>query len=356
MVAFGEKNVGDGNPCFITFEAGPTHNGVASAKALIDAAADANGDAIKFQILDPDRLVSDRKLPFSYDVVVDDTGATETVTEPLYDILCRRALTPEEWKEVKAHADSRSLPFFATVAFPEEISLLEDLECHSVKIASADVNHWPLIRKAAKTGMCLQLDTGNSTLGEIENAVEIIKSEGNDQIIIHQCPSGYPARLESINLNIIPTLKRMFPGIPAAFSDHTPDYDMDLAAVALGANLVEKTITLDRMTRSVEHIMSLEPSQMQQFVNSIRAVEIALGSSRRIMTEEEKTKRLAMRRSIHVHADLPLGHRIGEDDLDYRRPGYGIPPDQTDLVVGATLTVAKDAGDLIKWSDLSSAD
>ena len=127
-----------------------------------------------------------------------------------------------------------------------------------------------LIRLAARTGLCLQLDTGNSNLGEIEDAVDVIRSEGNDNIIIHQCPSGYPAHLDSINVRIIQTMRQMFP-FPIAFSDHTPGATMDIAAVAVGANLVEKTITLDRTTRSIEHIMSLEPQDMAAFVQSIAA-------------------------------------------------------------------------------------
>ena len=287
MTAIGNRQVGDGYPCFITFEAGPTHNGLKSAIKLVSLAAEAGADAVKFQIFDPDLLVADRKQLFSYEVLVDrDTGETATVEESLYELLCRRCLQTEEWKKLKAHSDSLGLAFFATVAFESDIELLEELECDSIKIASADVNHFPLIRRAARTGMCLQLDTGNATLEEIESAVDVIKAEGNENIIIHQCPSGYPARLESINLNIIRTLKQMFP-YPVAYSDHTPGWDMDIAAVAIGANLVEKTITEDKTTRSVEHIMSLEPGEMKTFVKVIRDLEIAMGSNRRVLHEEE---------------------------------------------------------------------
>jgi sialic acid synthase SpsE len=157
MVKFGKNQVGDGAPCFITFEAGATHDGLDSAKNLVKLAAEAKADAIKFQIFDPDRLVADKKIEFSYDVLIDrDSGKTEKITEPLYDILRRRYLPPDEWKEVKRHSDSFELAFFATVGFEEDIILLEELECDSIKIASADVNHWPLIRLAARAGMCIQ--------------------------------------------------------------------------------------------------------------------------------------------------------------------------------------------------------
>ena len=172
---------------------------------------------------------------FEYGVLVDrETGATEKVSEPLYDILKRRSLEAGEWRELKNHADSSGIRFFATVGFDEEVALMEEIGCHSIKIASGDVNHWPLIRRAARTGVCLQLDTGNSTLEEIEAAVDVALAEDNANIIIHHCPSGYPAPLEGNNLNVIKTLKRRF-SYPIAFSDHTPGWEMTLVAMALGA-------------------------------------------------------------------------------------------------------------------------
>jgi len=351
MIRLGKRQVGDGAPCFITFEAGPTHDGVASAKRLASLTAETGGDAIKFQILDPDRLVADRKQPFTYEVLADrETGRTEQVTEPLYDILCRRALSHAEWKEVKKHCDSLGLAFFATIGFEDEIALLEELACDSIKIASADVNHWPLIRKAARTGMCIQLDTGNATIGEIEAAVEIVRSQGNENIIIHNCPSGYPARLESINLNIIPTLKRMFP-YPAAFSDHTPGWHMDVAAIALGADLVEKSITEDRTTRSVEHIFSLEPADMRTFIQTVREVEIALGNTRRILLPEEVAKRKAIRRSAFVKVPVARGQVAAEETIEFRRPGFGIGPDQCEALFGRNFSRDLPAGHLLDFSD-----
>ena len=354
-VSFGMRRVGGGAPCFITFEAGPTHNGLESAKRLVTLAAKAGGDAVKFQILDPDRLVADKKQPFSYEVLVDrKTGATETVSEPLYDILARRSMSKNDWRALKRHADQCGVAFFATVGFPDEIDLLEELKCDSIKIASADVNHLPLIRRAAESGMCLQLDTGNSSIGEIEAAVDLIREAGNNNIIIHHCPSGYPARLESINLNVIPTLKRMFP-YPIAYSDHTPGWEMDVAALALGADLIEKSITEDRTTRSVEHIFSLEPADMSEFVRIVREVEKAMGSNRRILHEAERQRRTAVRRSICATRNLPNGHVLTEADLDYRRPGHGIPPDQYALVIGKRLNAPKAAGEAFAWSDFQSS-
>jgi len=353
MITISERKVGDSEPCYITFEIGPTHDGVESAKRLIQHAAHAGADAVKFQIFDPDRLVSDKKQMFSYGILKDkESGEIEMVEEPLYDILNRRSLSNDEWREVKAFCDAQGMAFFATVGFDEDIDLLEELGCHSIKIASADVNHFPLLRRAAKTGMCIQLDTGMATLGEIEAAIDVIRSEDNDNIVIHQCPSGYPARLESINLNIIPTLKRMFQ-YPVAFSDHTPGADMDIAAVALGANMVEKTITEDRMTRSVEHIMSIEPGEMKSFIKTIRDVEMAIGDNRRELHAEEKKKRDAIRRSVFVRSEAKAGQRLADCDVEFRRPGFGIPPDRYEELTEKTISRDIPAGSMLSYDDIS---
>ncbi|OZG73781.1 N-acetylneuraminate synthase [Hahella sp. CCB-MM4] len=347
------KMIGDGSACYIVFEAGPTHDSLESAIELTRAAAEGGADAIKFQIFDPDRLVADKKQLFSYDVLVNrETGETETVEEPLYDILARRCLTPDEWKAVKKVADDHNMAFFSTIGFEEDIRLLESFGCDSIKIASADVNHFPLLRQAARTGMCIQLDTGNSSLGDIEQAVDVIQSEGNDRIIIHQCPSGYPAHLDSINLRMITTLKQMFP-FPAAFSDHTPGWDMDIAAVAIGANLVEKTITKDRMTRSVEHVMSIEPHQFKPFIKAIRDLETAMGEPRRSLHPEQIKKRDAVRRSAFLRVDKKAGQALVEDDVEYRRPGYGIPPTEHEHLIGHILNQDMKAGDMLHWIDLT---
>ena len=346
------KKIGEGYPCYITFEAGPTHDGLESAQQLVRLAAEAGADAIKFQILDPDRLVADKKQLFQFDILVDkDSGETKTIERPLYDLLKERSMSAEEWKQVKQTADELGIAFFATVGFEDEVALLQEIGCDSIKIASADVNHVPLLRLAARSGMVIQLDTGNASLGEIEQAVDIIQAEGNERIIIHQCPSGYPARLESIQLSMIKTLKTMFP-YPAAFSDHTPGWDMDIAAVVMGADLVEKTITMDRSTPSVEHIMSLEPGEMTRFISAIRDVETAMGNGRRFMTPEQKEKRNSIRRSLFLRSPAKAGTPLTKCDIEFRRPGFGIPPDKVDELDGLSLVRDVDAGEMLHWSDL----
>ena len=158
-----------------------------------------------------------------------------------------------------------------------------------------------------------------STLKEVENAVKIIIKNKNDKIIIHHCPSGYPAKLENINLNIIKTLKKRF-DFPIGFSDHSPGYSMDVAAVSLGANLVEKTITKSRNTKSVEHMFSLEYNEMNEFVNLIKNLKTCLGKFTRPLHNQEKKNRLMSRRSIFLDQDASKGDYIKNRSLSYRRP------------------------------------
>lgn len=351
MVTLGGKQVGDGAPVFIVFEAGPTHDGVASAIKLVEHAAKAGADAVKFQVLDPERLVPDKSQMFEYEILVnEETGESKSKTEPLYDILMRRYLTFDQWRDVKACCDRLGIVFFSTATFKDEVDFLAQIGSPTIKICSGDVNHLSFIRYCAKTGMSVQLDTGNATIGEVERAYDEVLQAGNDQVIIHNCPSGYPARLESINLKIIPTMKQMFE-CPVAFSDHTPGWEMDIAAVALGANMVEKTITLDRMTPSVEHIFSIEPPDMKQFVRSIRNLETALGRNRRIIGPEERSKGEGVRRSLILKQSVSKGACFNASHIGYARPGTGLSPELAADIIGRVSKKDLPAGHRLGWSD-----
>ena len=349
----GKHKIGDGYKTFIVFEAGPTHTGLESAKKLVDMAIRAGADAIKFQMIDVDRLMGDKNYTFEYKVLVDrKTGKTETVSEPLYDILKRRELKREEWVELKSYCDKKGITFISTACFKDEIDfLVDELETPSIKINSGDVNYLSLIEYAAKKGVNIQIDTGNSEIWEIERAVNIIEDAGNQNIIIHHCPSGYPAYLDSIHLNMIKTLKTMFE-YPIGFSDHSPGWTMDIAAVALGADLVEKTITLDKTIRSCEHMFSLEEEEAIRFIKTIRELEIALGSYRRKLSKKARLSKLKGRRSAFLVRDMKSGEEIRREDIEFRRPGNGIPPDMETCLIGRRLKRDLEAGHMLKWSDL----
>ncbi|MDO6592773.1 N-acetylneuraminate synthase family protein [Neptuniibacter sp. 1_MG-2023] len=352
MVNIEGKTIGNGNPIYIVFEVGPTHNGLDSAKRLVKAAADAGADAVKFQILDAKRLVRDPSMMVEYGYLASKKpDIVERYSEPLRDVLVRRGMERHEWIALKAYADELGITFFATASYVEELNLLDELGCKSVKVASLDINHHPFLREIAKRDFCIQLDTGNATLGEIEAAIDILIDEGADNFIIHHCPSGYPARLQSINLRTITTLKQMF-NCPIAFSDHTSGWDMDIAAAALGVNLLEKTITEDRCCRSPEHVMSLEPHECEAFVNAIRDLEIAMGGTRRRLSKEESDRRAGRRRSAYIIGGGKSGQRVRDLEIDYSRPGKGLQPDVIEQYLDAKLNKDLEDGHVLNLHDL----
>ena len=329
MLNIGEKNIGNEAECYITLEAGPTINGFDSAKKLIEIAARTGADAIKFQILNADDLVADRNQLFEYKILKDKvTKETETVKEPLYDILKRRELSDNQWVELKNICDHSKIEFFATILSEHHLDLMSKIGVRTIKIASSDINHIPLIIKAAKTGMCIQLDTGNASYDEIAYAIKKIEEQGNNKIIIHHCPTGYPADVDSVQLAEIPKLKQLF-AYPVAFSDHTPGWHMNIAAICLGANMVEKTITTDRTIPSVEHMFSLEEKEVIEFIKEIRDVEKAIVDSERKLNPDIK-KRFATRRSMFSKFNIQKGTKITEEHIEYKRPGFGLGPDRLD--------------------------
>lgn len=344
---FSNKEIGNNNPVFIVLEAGPTHYSLETALALVDVAASSGADAIKFQIGSAKKLIPDPTVMFTYTYLKNKTtGETEEVTESLQEILLRRELTEKEWKTVAKHCKETNITFFATVFDVGNLPLLWELGVECVKICSADINYHHLLREAAKYDWIVQIDTGGATIAEVEQAVVVLEEAGCQKIIINHCPSGYPAHLESINLNVLTTLKQMF-HYPIAFSDHNPGAAMDIAATALGVNMLEKTITLDRTIKSPEHIMSLEPDEVKNFVKTIREVEIALGSTRRFMSQKEKDKLKSIRRSIYASEDIKKGTKLTQKMFHYARPERGVPAHLDYLLLDKTTTEDIKKGELI---------
>jgi N,N'-diacetyllegionaminate synthase len=352
MIKIGKKSVGDGCPTFITFEAGATHCGLSNAKELAQVAANSGGDAIKFQIFDPDELISDRSLTYSYDILSDrESGAIERIEEPLYDIFVRRSLSDCEWRELKVHCDELGITFFATIGDEYGLDLVKSLNCDTVKVASSDINYYPFIRKVAKLGVSVQIDSGNATFDEINEAIKVVKECGNEQVIIHNCPSGYPANLSTVHLKSIPNLKTEF-GCPIAFSDHTPGDTMSIAAICFGANMIEKTITINRATRSVEHIMSLEPADVSRFVRNIRDLERAFGDSTPQLTTSQSAQARKLRRSLILDQDVVKGQKLHEVKVKFKRPGFGISPHDYEEMVEMCFKNDLAAGSIVLREDL----
>ncbi len=326
------KSIGKDQTAYIVFEAGPTHRGFESAKNLIKMAKKAGADAIKFQMFDTNRLISNKTQKFQYEILINKKkNKFKKINESLYKIFKRRELKKKQWAQLAKLCRKLNIGFFATCGFSDEIKFLKKIGCDSIKIASADVNHIPLIKEAARTNLCIQLDTGMSTLDEIKNASKVLKKNGCKKMIIHHCPSGYPANSDNINLNILKTLRKKF-NCPIAYSDHSIGYELDLVAFTHGAHLLEKTITENRMTKSVEHIMSLEFQEMKKFVDAVRMAEKAFGAYRRKLSTKDIKQRNLLRRSAFFTKKYSKNTLLSNCQIAFKRPGIGIQPDEFEKI------------------------
>lgn len=343
------------NNIHIVLEAGPTHNGLKSAKKLVDIAVKSGADSIKFQVMYPERLIAKQSnIPFKYKYLksVNNNEILEEIEEPLFDILNRRVLTKDEWIELKKYCDKNSIHFFSTAFYEEEVDfLVNDLKVDSIKIASADIDQIDFIKYCARKDINIQLDTGSSDINEIERAVIAIEDEGNENIIIHHCPTGYPARIESIDLKMIGTLKKLFPNYLIAFSDHSEGWEMDIAAVSIGAGMIEKTITEDRFYKSCEHSFSLEEESVIKFIKSIRELEVALGKSRRTIPNSLKISRKNGRRSPYLTKNHFKGDKITLKSIEFKRPGNGLTPEQLNHFLNKRLNKNKNSGEILNIND-----
>ncbi|MER3395943.1 MAG: N-acetylneuraminate synthase [Acidimicrobiia bacterium] len=322
------RQVGAGAPCYIVAEAGANHDrDFYRAKQLIDVAAEAGCDAVKFQTYTGSDLYSKFTPPFEY--------LKDISTEPPAQLLDRIAL-PQEWQpRLKDYADFVGITWFSSPFDFDAVDALETVGVPCYKIASFEILDLDLVRKCASTGKPLIISTGMATLGEIEDALGVCESEGNDRVALLHCVSSYPASPHSANLRAMETIRRAF-GVPTGFSDHTLGIVIPIAAAALGADIIEKHFTVSRNLKGPDHPFALEPNELKAMVEGVRAAEAALGDGRkRGPTAEESGEMYTMaRRSIVAKSDIPAGTVITREMLTSKRPGYGIKPKYIRWIVG----------------------
>ena len=328
-VKIGDKIIGDGYPCFISVEPGATHTGFESAKKLAKAAKDAGADAVKFQTVLTEEIMSHEAKKLMIEFGTKDGKKKESI----YNALKRRELTFGEWKKLKEYCDKIGILFISAPSGPSTVDLLGDINVAAIKVAKSDVNNRFLIRQIAKKHLPVIVDA-REKFQDVEQAIRICEEEGNDKIIIMHCPSGYPAEFAGIHLQVIPFIKGIF-GRPVAYSDHSIGDFMNYAALGLGANMLEKTITLDRYTNAVEHYMSLEPEELKVFICRVREVEKAFGTPRVIFNSRVK---ISNRRSIMTKRKIPKGKKIDVDDLTFKRPGTHISVERYEEIIGKNAT------------------
>jgi N-acetylneuraminate synthase/N,N'-diacetyllegionaminate synthase len=343
----GKHRIGDGAPCFVIAEAGVNHNGdVELARRLVDAAADAGADAVKFQTWQTEKLVA----PAAPLAAYQQANAGDTADNQ-FSLLRALELTDDEFRQIARHAQRRGIIFLSTPDEEDSADLLEDIGVPLFKIGSAEVTNLPLLRHVASKGRPVVLSTGMATLGEVEHAVEALIASGAPDLVLLQCVSTYPADPADSNLRAMATLRAAF-GVPVGFSDHTLGPETALAAVALGASVLEKHLTLDVELQGPDQRASLEPAAFAELVRGIRLVESALGDGRkRPMDAEMATKEVVRRRILAGH-DLVAGTVLSENDVVLRRAGEGEPVDALELLLGRTLTRTIAAGEPVSRVDV----
>lgn len=346
--AIGERLVGPDHPTYLIAEAGSNHNrDIDTAFRLIDVAADAGCDAVKFQTYTAEGLYSQHTPSMSYLAEDGLLGNGESVWD-----LIKRIEMPWEWHgELAERAETRGIHFLSTPFEEAAVDVLEEVGVPAYKIASYEVNHLPLIKRCAETGRPLLISTGMASLGDVEMALDTANAAGARDILVMHCAINYPPKFEDLNLRAIETLRSAF-RIPIGWSDHTMGHTADVVAVALGACAIEKHFTLSRDQAGPDHPFAVEPQELAAMVTSIREAEDSLGSSVKRVTEAEQEMFRLGRRSLVAAHDLPAGHHITREDIAVKRPGYGIPVQHMDAVIGHETSVDIESDEPLSWDAL----
>lgn len=315
---------------FIIAEAGVNHNGdPVRARALIDAAAAAGADAVKFQTFRPDLLVTRSVEKARYQKA--QTGADQSQ----HDMLATLSLSHDVFRELARHCAARNIMFLSTPFDTESADFLASIDVPLIKISSGDLTNLPLLRHVGAMNLPIILSTGMATLGEIEASVGALEQAGasREAITLLHCNTDYPTPWHDVNLRVIETLRRAFE-TPVGYSDHTTGIEIACAAVALGATVIEKHFTLDRDLPGPDHKASLEPDELVSLVQSIRHIELAMGSARKEPTASELPNRAVARRSLVASRPIKAGDVFAPDNIIPKRAERGLSPMLWDQVIG----------------------
>jgi len=343
-VSIAGRPVGPGQPCFIIAEAGVNHNGdLDLAMRLVDEARKAGADAVKFQTFKASHLASGTAPKAAYQL------RTTDAQESQQEMLRRLEFKPEWHAPVMARCRECGILFLTSPFDQPSLDFLASLtpeELPALKIPSGEITNPAFLRAAARAGRPIILSTGMSDLGEVEAAVRAIESEGDPGLVLLHCVSAYPSDPTQSNLRAMETMARAF-GKPVGWSDHTEGLETSLAAVALGACVLEKHFTLDRTLPGPDHTSSLEPGGLAALVRGVRLVESALGDGRKRPAPIEADTARVARKSLTAARDLRKGEILAGDMVLTRRPGTGLPPSSLELLLGRRAARDYAAGELL---------
>lgn len=313
---------------FIIAEAGVNHNGnIDLAKSLIDKASEAGANAVKFQSFKAEKLVTKDAKKAEYQETT--TGKTENQ----FQMIKKLELDYDKHNELINYCKSKNIMFLSSPFDLESIDLLNNLGIEIFKIPSGEITNLPYLKKVGSLKKKVILSTGMSTLGDIENALEILRNAGTKDITILHCNTEYPTPMKDVNLKAMQTIKDGFK-VEVGYSDHTLGKEVPVAAVALGATIIEKHFTLDKNMEGPDHRASLEPEELKDMVKAIRNIEEALGDGIKRLTKSEEKNIKIVRKSIVAGKDIKKDEIFTEENLQVKRPGEGISPMRWDEVIG----------------------
>ena len=332
---------------FIIAEAGVNHNGsIDLALKLIDSAKASGADAVKFQTFRADQLATRSAHKAAYQ------ERTTTATESQFEMLQRLELDVDDHRRLIDYCRKVGIQFLSSPFDAQSADLLAEMDLPLYKIPSGEITNLPFLDHVARKGRPIILSTGMSTLGEIEEAVTVLRTAGNNRLTLLHCVTEYPAPYAEVNLRAMHTLRVAF-GLPVGYSDHTPGYEISIAAVALGAEVIEKHFTVDRSLPGPDHAASLEPDELEQMVTAIRHVEVALGDGIKAPARCELPNISVARKSVVASRSLIAGQRLTAEDLDIKRPGNGIAPRLKPMLIGRTLSAGLEKDEVLRWDHLA---
>lgn len=345
LIRVREDLIGEGQPCFLTAEVGINHNGdVELAHRMIDAAADAGADGVKFQNYRTEDFLLDKTITYQY------VSEGKSLVESQYEMFRRYELDSDDLPELRQHCAERNVAFLSTPTSQDGIEDLVRVGADMLKNGSDFLGNLRLIQTMARTGLPTVLSAGMATLAEIDNAVRAFRKAGGNDLVLLHCTSLYPAPYEEVHLRKIPVLSSAF-GCPVGFSDHTIGIEAAMGSCALGACFIEKHFTLDKSLPGPDHRFSADPAELLHLSEALRRLEACLGRSAIGLTAPEIASRDAFRLSCVAARDLPKGRRLTESDIAFTRPGTGLPPALVGQIVGLRLTRSVKAAHVLRRGD-----
>jgi len=333
-----DKLIGDGNPAYIIAEIGGNFLNIEEAVHLIDLAVSTGVDAVKLQTYRAETISSKSAM---YDMP--NTGNANQ-----FNLFKKYEIGFALHKEIWDYCRNKGICVFSTPSHISDIELLEKLDCVAYKIGSDDAVNIPFLEEVASVGKPILLSTGMCTMNEVRESVSAILGKGNSDLILLHCVTNYPADVKDSNLQCIRTMRKEF-GLPVGFSDHTTGTACCIGAAAMGANVIEKHFTYDKNADGPDHILSANPDEMRQIVESVRVIEKAMGDGIKKPAKGEKTTRINNRKSIVSVQAIPEGAVITKNMIAIKRPGYGVEPRFYQQIIGRTAKTDIKAEEPVLW-------